>query len=92
MPKKSRRTTKERVLYERAAGFNDCLTVFEDAWRELEWKYGKAGNPHGGGDPIADFLWKLILEAMEKIKPVDSAWRELYEKRLDTKYSENNKS
>jgi len=78
-----RKTVKERVLHAEASGFFDCLAVFEDAWREREWKTGRAGNPHGPGDPFADMLWELILKAMDRVRPVDDAWRKLYEARLD---------
>ena len=77
-----RRTTRERLLYERMRGFEECLSIFTEKWRDdVSRKFAAGIKP----DPTTDELWKLIEAAQQKMRPVNDEYRVLLQARYDVR-------
>jgi hypothetical protein len=63
---KKRQTIKEIRTYERMRGFEECLLLFEDAWREN-------GFENGIDSPMK--LWPTINESQKVLSKLDTEWK-----------------
>jgi hypothetical protein len=88
--KVKRKSQREIRLEEYLAGFYDCLSIFEDGFREEAWaedsKRRREGRPtlisETSKEPRIDALWSRIEKANEKIRAKDNEYRALRESRI----------
>jgi len=87
-----RKTIKEIRFEEYIGGFYMCLGLFEDAFRKEAWSTYHKRRAAGLSTLIEDtsklplfenFLFDIIQEAQEKLKPKDDEYRKIREDRIN---------
>lgn len=83
--KTKRKTAKEIKLQEYLKGFYDCLTMFEDAFRDEAWKEDARRRRLGlstlieetSKEPRIDALWSVIVKAQKKVYQIETEYKDL---------------
>jgi len=89
MSKTRRKSAKEIKLQQYLNGFYDCLSMFEEAFRDAAWKEDSRRRALGlstlasetAKEPRVDALWSVIEKAQKKIHPIDSEYKDLQQER-----------